>query len=223
LHRITCPTSGIDGEDYGIVELHVRHCLPLTLRQQTAAHEVLQESMTHLRLHRRDGRPIDRGGGMEDSTSRGRGRERARLHAAWIPRQALKLCGDFNRALAELAAPRIPSPWNLFENVRIDANGNLTSKPHRIGVVRIDHRIENATSAAPSEISTGATIVGLSRKGGTPTQATARRYNGWVCFPNTPMEFSDAAGNEPMSLDKQWQAGEMRGKARCRPRPRGPE
>src|SRR6476469_9277862 len=34
---------------------------------------------------------------------------------------------NFHSALAELgiAAPRIPSPWNLFENVRMDDNGML--------------------------------------------------------------------------------------------------
>jgi uncharacterized protein YcgI (DUF1989 family) len=38
---------------------------------------------------------------------------------------------NFGQALGELgiAAPRIPSPWNLFENVAIDSDGKLSIRP----------------------------------------------------------------------------------------------
>ena len=57
-----------------------RHRLRVVLRQQTAAHQALQQSATHLRLDRGDGRPVERGGRMEDHASGGRGREHAVDH-----------------------------------------------------------------------------------------------------------------------------------------------
>jgi len=67
-------------------------------------------------------------------------------------------------------------------------------------------KIANAMSAAPAAISKNATIMDWPEKeGGQPKQLRAGN-NGWVCFPNAPMEFGAAAGDDPMCLDKQWQA-----------------
>lgn len=67
-------------------------------------------------------------------------------------------------------------------------------------------KIANAMSAAPSEISKKATIMDWPEKeGGQPKQLRAGT-NGWVCFPNSPMQFSAASVDDPMCLDKQWQA-----------------
>jgi hypothetical protein len=67
-------------------------------------------------------------------------------------------------------------------------------------------KIANAMSAAPTEISRNATILDWPETaGGQPKQLRAGT-NGWVCFPNTPMEFAGASGDDPMCVDKQWQA-----------------
>jgi hypothetical protein len=67
-------------------------------------------------------------------------------------------------------------------------------------------KIANAMSAAPAEISRNAAIMDWSDKeGGQPKQLRAGT-NGWVCFPNSPMEFGGASVDDPMCLDKQWQA-----------------
>lgn len=67
-------------------------------------------------------------------------------------------------------------------------------------------KIANAMSAAPAEISRNATIMDWPEKeGGKPTQLRAGA-NGWVCFPNSPAEFGSASVDDPMCLDKEWQA-----------------
>jgi hypothetical protein len=67
-------------------------------------------------------------------------------------------------------------------------------------------KIANAMSAAPAQISKNATIMDWPEKeGGQPKQLRAGT-NGWVCFPNSPTEFGAASVNDPMCLDKQWQA-----------------
>ncbi|MDX1393458.1 MAG: hypothetical protein R3195_03665 [Gemmatimonadota bacterium] len=54
--------------------------------------------------------------------------------------------------------------------------------------------IENAVSAAPSEVSGEATVVGLD-------QTVLREgSNGWVCMPDDP----DRPGDSPMCLDGSW-------------------
>ena len=67
-------------------------------------------------------------------------------------------------------------------------------------------KIANAMSAAPPEISRGATIMDWpDTPNGEPRQLRAGT-NGWVCFPNSPSEFGSASVDDPMCLDKQWQA-----------------
>ena len=67
-------------------------------------------------------------------------------------------------------------------------------------------KIANAMSAAPAAIGRNATIMDWPEKeGGQPRQLRAGT-NGWVCFPNSPMEFAGASIEDPMCLDKQWQA-----------------
>jgi hypothetical protein len=67
-------------------------------------------------------------------------------------------------------------------------------------------KIANAMSAAPAVISKSATIMDWPEKeGGQPKQLRAGN-NGWVCFPTSPGEFGGASIDDPMCLDKQWQA-----------------
>ena len=66
--------------------------------------------------------------------------------------------------------------------------------------------IANATSAAPAEIGRKATVMAWpDAPGGQPRQLRAGT-NGWVCFPNSPGEYGGASVEDPMCLDKQWQA-----------------
>ena len=67
-------------------------------------------------------------------------------------------------------------------------------------------KIANATSAAPAEIAKKATIMDWpDKEGGQPKELRAGS-NGWVCFPNSPAEFGAASVDDPMCMDKQWQA-----------------
>jgi hypothetical protein len=63
-------------------------------------------------------------------------------------------------------------------------------------------KIQNAMSAAPYAISKEATIMDWPAAEGTqPTQLRAGN-NGWVCYPDV----ADTPTNDPMCLDKVWQA-----------------
>ena len=67
-------------------------------------------------------------------------------------------------------------------------------------------KIANAMSAAPAAIGKDATIMDWpAAPNGQPRQLRAGT-NGWVCYPNTPQSMGAASGNDPMCLDKQWQA-----------------
>ena len=67
-------------------------------------------------------------------------------------------------------------------------------------------KIKNAMSAAPAAISKDATIMDWpDTPNGQPRQLRAGT-NGWVCYPNSPEEFGGASIDDPMCLDKQWQA-----------------
>jgi hypothetical protein len=67
-------------------------------------------------------------------------------------------------------------------------------------------KIANAMSAAPAVISKNATIMDWPEKEGGPPKQLRAGTNGWVCFPNSPTEFGGASIDDPMCLDKQWQA-----------------
>jgi hypothetical protein len=82
---------------------------------------------------------------------------------------------------------------------------SATSKP-TAAKMTTTQKIANAMSAAPAVISKNATIMDWpDAEGGQPKQLRAGT-NGWVCFPNSPTEFGGASIDDPMCLDKQWQA-----------------
>lgn len=63
-------------------------------------------------------------------------------------------------------------------------------------------KMENAMSAAPRAIASGATLMDWpSTPTGQPTQLRAGT-NGWTCFPDMP----ETPVNDPMCLDAQWNA-----------------
>src|SRR5262245_6280957 len=67
-------------------------------------------------------------------------------------------------------------------------------------------KIANAMAAAPAEIAKHATIMDWpATKDGKPRQLKAGT-NGWVCYPNSPEEYGAASVDDPMCLDKEWQA-----------------
>lgn len=62
-------------------------------------------------------------------------------------------------------------------------------------------KIQNAQSAAPSDISGRATVMDWpAAEGAQPVQLRAGT-NGWVCYPDMPT----TKGNDPMCLDAAWQ------------------
>jgi hypothetical protein len=65
-------------------------------------------------------------------------------------------------------------------------------------------KIQNAMSAAPDSVASGATIMDWpATEGGQFTQLRAGK-NGWVCYPSTPNATS-AMGQDPMCLDAEFQ------------------
>jgi hypothetical protein len=67
-------------------------------------------------------------------------------------------------------------------------------------------KIANAMGAAPASIAKSATIMDWpATEGGKPSQLRAGSSD-WVCFPNSPGEYGRASIDDPMCLDKQWQA-----------------
>ena len=80
---------------------------------------------------------------------------------------------------------------------------SAAKKPARLSD---SQKISNAMSAAPAAIARNATIMDWPDKaGGQPRQLRAGS-NGWVCFPNSPSEYVGASIEDPMCLDKAWQA-----------------
>jgi hypothetical protein len=83
-------------------------------------------------------------------------------------------------------------------------------------------KIANAMSAAPAAIAKNATIMDWpDKEGGKPRQLRAGN-NGWVCFPNSPMEFLGASGNDPMCFDKAWQSWAEAWEKKVAPKIEGP-
>jgi hypothetical protein len=65
-------------------------------------------------------------------------------------------------------------------------------------------KIQNAMSAAPDSVSSGATIMDWpATEGGKFVQLRAGK-NGWVCYPSTPAA-TGAVGQDPMCLDPEFQ------------------
>jgi hypothetical protein len=83
-------------------------------------------------------------------------------------------------------------------------------------------KIANAMSAAPAAIARNATIMDWpDKEGGQPRQLRAGN-NGWVCFPNSPTEFGGASADDPMCLDKAWQAWADAWEKKVAPKIEGP-
>jgi hypothetical protein len=67
-------------------------------------------------------------------------------------------------------------------------------------------KIANAMSAAPAAIAKNATIMDWPEKEGGQPKELRKGTNDWVCFPSSPTEYGGASNEDPMCLDKQWQA-----------------
>jgi hypothetical protein len=80
------------------------HGLRVTLGQQTAAHEALQESATHFRLDDGDGRPLDCGG---FTFARRRRRKPGKRSAAV---RSICACGTRSPRCAGRRTPKTRSP-----------------------------------------------------------------------------------------------------------------
>jgi hypothetical protein len=81
-------------------------------------------------------------------------------------------------------------------------------------------QIEDAMEAAPEEIARNATIMAWpDTAGGKPKQLRAGT-NGWVCFASSPGAVT-AAGEDPMCLDKEFQAWAAAWSSKQKPRVKG--
>jgi hypothetical protein len=63
-------------------------------------------------------------------------------------------------------------------------------------------KIANAMSAAPTALASLATIMDWPASDSVPPAVLRQGSNGWSCLPDMP----DTQGNDPMCLDKSWQA-----------------
>ena len=63
-------------------------------------------------------------------------------------------------------------------------------------------KIANAMSAAPRALASQATIMDWPASDSVPPPVLRQGTNGWVCYPDIPA----TEGNDPMCLDKSWQA-----------------
>jgi hypothetical protein len=73
----------------------------------------------------------------------------------------------------------------------------MTAKPMMMSK---DQKIANAVSAAPREISAGATVLDWPAKEGDAPPLLRAGTNGWTCLPDMP----DTEGNDPACLDQPW-------------------
>jgi hypothetical protein len=67
-------------------------------------------------------------------------------------------------------------------------------------------KIAEAMSAAPAEIGKHATIMDWPEKEGGQPRQLRKGTNEWACFPSSPTQYGHASQQDPMCLDKQWQA-----------------
>ncbi|MGI8403077.1 MAG: hypothetical protein ACR2NS_15945 [Gemmatimonadaceae bacterium] len=65
-------------------------------------------------------------------------------------------------------------------------------------------KIQNAMSAAPDSISSGATIMDWPATTGGKFSQLRAGTNGWICYPSTPAA-AGAVGQDPMCLDPEFQ------------------
>ena len=67
-------------------------------------------------------------------------------------------------------------------------------------------KIASAMSAAPASIAAHATILDWPEAEGKPPRQVRAGTNDWVCYPNSPQQSTHAAYEDPMCIDKAWQA-----------------
>jgi hypothetical protein len=77
-----------------------------------------------------------------------------------------------------------------------------TSKSRLLTAVAFLTPIQNAMSAAPAAIAKDATIMDWPDSPGGQHKQLRAGTNGWVCYPNSPLEFKGLATEDPMCLDK---------------------
>ena len=80
-------------------------------------------------------------------------------------------------------------------------------------------KIANAKSAAPPEIANGAAIMDWPSKAGDAPRRLVAGTNGWVCFPNSPVEYKGKTADDPMCLDAAWQKWGEAWQAKTTPEP----
>jgi hypothetical protein len=66
----------------------------------------------------------------------------------------------------------------------------------------VSRKIANAMSAAPAPLASQATVMDWPASDTVPPAVLRQGPNGWVCYPDNP----GSEGNDPMCLDKPWQA-----------------
>jgi hypothetical protein len=109
----------------------------------------------------------------------------------------------------------------LFVPAALIAQHAHGTKGHAMKTMTDEQKIANAMSAAPADIAKNATIMDW---GATPEAAPRQLRagtNGWVCFPNSPMEFGEASLSDPMCLDQQWQKWAEAWMSKTAPKPTG--
>lgn len=67
-------------------------------------------------------------------------------------------------------------------------------------------KIASAMSAAPATISRDATIMDWPQAEGQAPRQIRAGTNNWVCYPSSPMQSTHGAFEDPMCMDKAWQA-----------------
>ena len=87
------------------------------------------------------------------------------------------------------------------------AQAGQTAATNKVAMKMTDaQKVTNAMTAAPQGLSKNATIMDWpDTPNGKPRQLRAGS-NGWVCYPSTPEMHPGVAGDDPMCLDKSWQA-----------------
>ena len=76
----------------------------------------------------------------------------------------------------------------------------MADMPKKMKMTTAAEKITNAMSAAPSSISSKATILDWPAKEGEKPVTLRAGSNGWSCFPDMP----DTDGNDPACLDQPW-------------------
>jgi hypothetical protein len=86
----------------------------------------------------------------------------------------------------------------------VSTTASTTTTTASADLTTSEGKIQNATSAAPDSISSGATIMDWPATDGGKFVQLRAGTNGWVCYPSTP-NASGAVGQDPMCLDGEFQ------------------